>query len=273
MSWLTDRQCFLGAVLVYAASTLYAVFLWRKGFRRHEWASYLLLLLGFLLNTAAMLKRGFLLHKCPVHNLYEATTFVSWGMVGAYLVLGLWPRLRFLSAFASPVLLGVGVFALMPSLDPPHGSQPDFAGGWPSLHAAAIMLAYGAFGLASVAALMYLSQERDLKFHKLRAIFALLPPIQRLERISGGLVLAGFALLTLGLAVSGRIPRPEGVVYWKDAKVLWSLLVWLLYLALLASRWRFAWLGRRFACGTVGAFAFVLLTFWGTNLLSTLHNP
>ena len=42
-------------------------------------------------------------------------------------------------------------------------------------------LSYGAFGLSAVAALMYLTQERNLKFHKLQAIFSLMPPIQRLE--------------------------------------------------------------------------------------------
>ena len=41
--------------------------------------------------------------------------------MAAYLVIGLLPRLRFLGAFASPVLLAIGVFALMPALDPPHG--------------------------------------------------------------------------------------------------------------------------------------------------------
>ena len=60
----------------------------------------------------------------------------------------------------------------MPALDPPHGVHPEFIGGWPSLHGSLILLAYGAFGLASVAALMYLTQEHDLKFHKLRAIFS-----------------------------------------------------------------------------------------------------
>lgn len=258
--------------MVYGVSTLYSVFLWRKGFRQHEWTSYLLLLGAFLFHTVAMLERGFLLHTCPLHNLYEATAFVGWTIVAAYLVFGLWPRLRFWSAFASPVLFGMGVFALMPGLDASHEHQPDFTGGLPSLHASLILLAYGAFGLASVSAVMYLTQEHDLKFHKLRALTALLPPIQRLELITNRLVLAGFVLLTVGLALGGRIPRPAGVVYLKDPKVLWSAALWLLYLALLVTRWRFAWLGRRFACGTIGAFAFVLLTFWGFNLLSPIHS-
>ena len=54
---------------------------------------------------------------------------------------------------------------------------------------------------SAVAALMYLTQEHNLKFHKLQAIFSLLPPIQRLEAVVGRLLLCGFALLTLGLAV------------------------------------------------------------------------
>jgi ABC-type uncharacterized transport system permease subunit len=83
----------------------------------------------------------------------------------------------------------------------------------------------------------------------------------------------GFGLLTLGLYAGGHLPRPEGMKYWKETKVVWSGLLWALYLALLVGRWRFALGGRRFAWGVIGVFAFLLLTFWGTNLLSTLHHP
>jgi ABC-type uncharacterized transport system permease subunit len=54
--------------------------------------------------------------------------------------------------------------------------------------------------------------------------------------------------------------------------VIWSLLVWAAYLVLLVTHQRFGVGGRRFAWGVVGVFAFVLLTFWGTNLLSPLHH-
>lgn len=98
--------------------------------------------------------RGFRLDRCPVNNLYEAIAFVTWTIVATYLVIGMWRRLRFLGAFASPILCAIGVFALMPALDV-RGTQPNFSNGWSSLHAALILLAYGAFGLSSVAALMY----------------------------------------------------------------------------------------------------------------------
>ncbi|MBI3876520.1 MAG: cytochrome c biogenesis protein CcsA, partial [Verrucomicrobia bacterium] len=206
--------------------------------------------------------------------LYEVTTFVAWTIVATYLVIGVVSRLRFLGAFASPVLFAMGVFALMPKLDPPHGPKPDFSGAALSLHAALILLAYGAFGLSCVAALMYLSQEHDLKFHKARALFSLLPPIGRLEAVITRLLIGGFALLTVGLFVGAVwLKPPPGAPFFGDWKVMWSALVWALYLALLVSHWRRLQGGRRFAWGAVGGFAFILLTFWGSNLLSNIHNP
>ena len=167
---------FLCAVILYGISAVYSIFLFRKGFRQDNRVNYLLLLAGFLLHTLAMTQRGFALNRCPVRNLYEATLFIEWTMLAAYLVLGLWHRLRFLGAFASPFLFGIGLFALMPGLDV---VKPDarfhFGGGWLSLHAVLFTLSYGAFGLSAVAAMMYLKQERDLKRHTARAVFSLMP--------------------------------------------------------------------------------------------------
>jgi ABC-type transport system involved in cytochrome c biogenesis permease subunit len=253
---------------------IYSVFLWRKGFRQDSHVTYFLLLLAFGLHTTAMALRGFSLQHCPVTNLYEATIFVMWTIVALYLLMGLWSRLRFLGAFASPVLFAIGVFALMPGLDAPHGVRNEGTSTLTSLHAALMSLSYGAFGLSSAAALMYLTQERNLKFHKLRAILSLLPPIQRLEALVGRLLLTGFVLLTIGLAIGtidlSHTSHPQA--YRGDPKIVWSAVVWLLYAGLIIMRWKFAQGGRRFALGAIGSFVFVLLTFWGSNLLSPLHN-
>jgi ABC-type transport system involved in cytochrome c biogenesis permease subunit len=275
VDWFTDRFSFVLAVVVYGVSMIYSVFLWRNGFRRDNHVTYLLLLLAFGFHTTAMLLRGFRLNHCPVSNLYEATLFAMWTIVAMYMVVGLWSRLRFLGAFASPGLFAVGVFALMPGLDATHGVRPELPVVWTSLHAALMSLSYGAFGLSSVAALMYLTQERNLKFHKLQAIFSLMPPIQRLEAAVGRLLVAGFILLTIGLGLGvvdlAHINNPH--TYRGDPKIVWSAVVWLLYLGLVIMRWRFAQGGRRFALSAIGSFVFVLLTFWGTNVLSPLHNP
>lgn len=273
MAWFTDRHFFLLAVILYGASSAYSVLLWRKGFRTDDRTNYFLLLAAFALHTTAMFLRGFNFKQCPVNNLYEATTFIAWTIVTAFLVIGLAHRLRFLGAFASHVLFFMGVFALMPALDPPHATQPDFSNGLVRLHATLILVAIGAFGLSAVAALMFLSEEHDLKFHKLRAIFSLLPPIQHLERVMNNLLLGGIFLLTVGLVISPFLLKQKFGVYFKNDPLLdYSIFIWLFYLALVVARKKFGG-GRRFAWSAVGSFAFILLTFWGFLLLSPIHHP
>ncbi|HTD68657.1 MAG TPA: cytochrome c biogenesis protein CcsA [Candidatus Limnocylindria bacterium] len=273
MSGFTDRNCFAVAVLIYGISATYSIFLLRRELRHHNRLNYFTLLAAFGFHTGAMLMRGFSLDRCPINNLYEATMFVAWTMTATYLVIGLWPRLRFLGAFAAPILFAIGVFALLTPKDVGAPGHPEFSGGWLTLHVAMFALAYGAFGLSSVAGLMYLTQERDLKLHKMRALLSIMPPIQRLELIIRALLVAGFVLLTGALVVSAVFMQQQGRVFTADFKIFWALFVWVLYLALIVMRWKFWRGGRRFAWGSIAAFAFVLLTFWGSSLMSPLHRP
>ena len=273
MAWLTDRHYFLLAVMLYGLSAVYSVFLWRRGFRKDDHVNFFLLLAGFGLHTTAMLKRGFSLAACPVNNLYEATTFLLWALALACLVVGLLPRLKFLGAFASPVLCAVGVFALMPSLDPPHGPKPDFSNWLTSLHAATILLAYGAFGLGAVAAVMFVLQRRNLKTHKVSAVLSMFPSIQRLEMIATRMVLAGFILLTVGLLVGHDLVHTAGASFFGDPKVVWSALLWLVYLGLLVAHKFLAGPAAPLPFGIIITFVLLLLTFWITNLDSPLHHP
>ncbi|MBC8095680.1 MAG: cytochrome c biogenesis protein CcsA [Akkermansiaceae bacterium] len=254
---------------------IYSVFLWRHGFRKDDRINYILLLAAFALHTIAMFKRGFSFNRCPVNNLYEAITFLSWTIVAALLVIGLFRRFRFLGAFASPILFAIGVFALMPPLDKAHGGKPDFHTDWGSIHGSLILLSCGAFGLSAIAGAMFLTQEHDLKFRKPRAMFSVLPPIQRLEKTMSGLLVSGLALLTLGLAFAPLLIRQveaQGGRFKGDPILYYSGFIWIVYALLLVLRWKFGQVGRRFAWGVVGSFAFLLLTFWGFILISPLHN-
>jgi hypothetical protein len=67
------------------------------------------------------------------------------------------------------------------------------------------------------------------------------------------------------------LPRKEGASYFADSKVLWSALLWLVYLAMLVSHKFFGRSARRFALGIIIAFVFLMLTFGITNMLSPMH--
>ena len=260
------------AVALFGGASVYGVFLWRRGFAREDWWCYGLLATAMIPVSGALLARGFSLQRCPVTNLFEATVFVVWTLLAAHLVVGLLPRLRFLTVLSAPLLLGLGVFGLQPQLDEP-GPILDTAHGLLSLHVTLVLLGYGAFGLSAVAALMYLVQERDLKIHKLRAVLARLPSIERLERVVVEALAAGLGLLTVGLILSvWLVRRTEGAVARGDPKVVWSMLVWAIYVAVLLNRTVWHRGARWVAWGSLGSFTFILLTFWGTNLLSPLHH-
>jgi energy-coupling factor transporter transmembrane protein EcfT len=105
-------------------------------------------------------------------------------------------------------------------------------------------------------------------------VISRLPSIQRLEVIISRALAAGLVLLTVGLVCGvGYLKQKRGVYFSTDASVLYSFVVWLVYLGVLVAHWRFAQRGRRFAWSVVGIFLFVMLTFWGFYLLSDLHNP
>ena len=72
--------------MLYGLSTLYSVFLWRRGFRRDEWVNYFLLATGVAFHTLSITRRGMTLEVCPINNLYEATTFLLWALGLACLV-------------------------------------------------------------------------------------------------------------------------------------------------------------------------------------------
>jgi ABC-type transport system involved in cytochrome c biogenesis permease subunit len=270
---VSDRHWFAGAVLLYGVAAVFGVLVWRRGFRRHDGVVYGLMAVGLVLHTVALVARGIGLSRCPIRNLYEVTTFLLWSIGSANLMIGALRRLRFLGVFVSPLLFGAGIFALMPALDTAPGTE--FVGGvvgWQSLHATFIVLAYGAFGMGALAGLMYLLEEYQLKHDKLRALGSLLPPITRVEAVTGGSLLAGVGLLTAGLAAGVMYMKAaRGSYFSADPFVLYAVQTWLFYLGLVMARWKFAQRGRRLAVGAVAGFAFLLLTFWGFYLLSGLH--
>ncbi|SVD66758.1 uncharacterized protein METZ01_LOCUS419612, partial [marine metagenome] len=163
MNW-SDKAYFCIAVTIYGIGMVYSIFLWRKGFRRDDWAVYGLLGSGLAFHTLAMALRGFSLDQCPITNLYEATAFIMWTIVAGYLLVGVWQRFRFVGAFASPLLFALGVFALFPDMVPKV--EHDYSGALSSLHKALLLLSFGGFGLSAVGAAMYLTQENDLKLHR-----------------------------------------------------------------------------------------------------------
>ncbi len=142
------------------------------------------------------------------------------------------------------------------------GSPLLGAGPWVWLHATIALLSYGAFGLASALAAMYLLQERQLRVKAFSRLYRHLPALEEMDRACWWLVGSGFALLTLALA-SGTLQAGrlwEGP-WARDGKVLASAGVWLFYAACLALRAWAGWRGRRLAYLSLLGFAVILVNY------------
>jgi ABC-type uncharacterized transport system permease subunit len=102
---------------------------------------------------------------------------------------------------------------------------------------------------------MYLVQERRLKDRK-RMPKGGLPPLESLDRAIHRFLLAGFPLLTLGVA-SGTVRADvlEGGSADEVLRTVLGYVTWLLIAGVLLLRAAAGWRGRRAAYGTVAGFA------------------
>lgn len=230
---------------------------------RRSRLNFFAILGGFLGQTAFLYLRGERIGRCPLTNLFEVFIFLAWAMVLFYLLIGPTYRLSLLGVFTSPVVFVLQIGALLfPGLDRVAPAR-SVVNGWMELHAAASIVAYGAFALAGIAGVMYLVQERQLKTHHLRSIFFHLPPIRDLATANLRLILTGFALLTIGLGAGFAV----GGLASHAVKIAWSVGVWLIYAFILGAEYGHRLSPRRGAWLSVGALAIVVCTLWGIRFI------
>src|SRR5205814_3498159 len=153
--------CFLAAV----ARTILAL---RAGIFPRGRFNFIAIALGFLFQSAFLYVRGHELHRCPLTNLFEVFVFLAWSVALIYMLVGPAYRLSLMGAFTAPLVFLLQAFALIAPIDVRHASKAP-ANSWLEFHASTSIIAYGAFGLACIAGVMYLVQERQLKTHHLHS--------------------------------------------------------------------------------------------------------
>jgi ABC-type uncharacterized transport system permease subunit len=126
--------------------------------------------------------------------------------------------------------------------------------------------------VAFVAGLMYLVQANLLKHKRAPRFGFALPSLEQTERLNRGAITVAFPLLTfgllIGLALELAVRRSgEMVIGWTDPKVLSAGAMWLVFSVLLHARFRPAMRGRRVMVLTMVAFAFLVFTWVGVDLL------
>jgi ABC-type uncharacterized transport system permease subunit len=146
------------------------------------------------------------------------------------------------------------------------GPSPGVSNRWIIIHVGLIMVGYAGLFFSLFASILYLIQERNLKAKgSAGALKSRLPALATIDEIGYKCLVFGFPFMTLGL-IAGSILAEErfGSKYFGDPKILLSILMWVVYMVLLYTRWSAGWRGRRAAYLSAFAFAAAMLA-WSVN--------
>lgn len=222
---------------------------------------------GFLCHSANLLGTMMTTGQVPIMTFKEAMSFFAWGLVLVLVIVGLTRGFQVLGAFILPLaLLSLVSATLAPS---PSGNTlpPVFQTVW--VHVTLSMLGTIGFGVAFVAGVMYVLQERLLKSKQFNVLYFKLPPLDFLDSLNQRSILLGFPLLTLGIltgAVSAQLTKGS-YLSWNPEQV-WAMVTWVFYLAVILGRVTVGWRAKKAAYLTIVGFAGVILTFVGILLKS-----
>lgn len=113
--------------------------------------------------------------------------------------------------------------------------------------------------LAGLLALIYLWQDWRLRSKKLGCPLEL-PSIHTLDDWGVRLLTTAFILMTGGMIAGSVMARQLWGAYWYlDARQVWSVLVWILFAAVLIARFFAGWRGRKASIISVAGVLFMLV--------------
>ncbi|HAR46053.1 MAG: c-type cytochrome biogenesis protein CcsB [Nitrospirae bacterium GWC2_57_13] len=255
-------QFFQAAMVVYLlAAAGYIAYIIAPEKKNRAVFSLVATVAGFLLHTAYFILRWSESSRIPITGFFEAINFLGMGIVLVFLIMEARYRIAALGSFMLPlvVLLMVPALAVSGKI---VDLNPVLKSGWLGIHTSLAVLGDSAFAFACIISVMYLIQERQLKKKHLGAIFHRLPSLEIMDTIGYKAISFGWPLFTLGMVTGSIWAEIAWGTYWSwDPKETWSLITWVIYLAILHLR-TLGWRGKKMAYLTIAGFLFVLVSFF-----------
>jgi cytochrome c-type biogenesis protein CcsB len=241
-----------------------------SGRREADWGRFAILLnvLGWGLHLGMLVTRGLAAERWPWGNMYEFMAAITFAAVTAFLVLLARQRIMFLGAFVmlfAVIALGIATFWLYTDVGP---LVPALQSYWIAIHVTAAITATGAFTVAGLSTVLYLTASRGM------AGTGRLPGPESLDRLAHRVTMFAFPIWTFAV-IAGAIWADEAWGrYWGwDPKEIWSFVTWVVYAGYLHARATAGWKGRKAAIVSLIAYGCLLFNFFGVNyLFSGLHS-
>ena len=207
---------------------------------------------GVVAHTAAVVTRGFAVHRAPWGNMYEFVTALTCVAAIFFLFVMIKYRAWALGVFvmgAVVVALGLAetlIYTAAGQLVPALQSY------WLDIHVTAMTLATGIFFVAAVLGVVYLAADRSAKrvaagrAGSANGILRRLPSIEQIDRLTYRTVMFGFPVWTFGVIAGAIWADQAWGRYWGwDPVETWAFITWVLYAAFLHARATAGWRGRR----------------------------
>jgi cytochrome c-type biogenesis protein CcsB len=252
-------QAALGAYLLSAAG--YIAYILKPSRSWTGSASLWVAVAGFLSHAAYFALRWTESGRIPITGFFEAANFLGMGIIFVFLIMEFRYKIAALGSFMLPlvVVLMIPVLFLSGAI---KELNPLLKSGWLGVHTSLAVLGDSAFAFACIVSIMYLIQERQVKAKHLGAIFHRLPSLDIMDTLGYKALTIGWPLFTLGMITGSIWANSAWGTYWSwDPKETWSLITWVIYLALLHLR-TIGWRGRKMAVLSIAGFMFVMISFF-----------
>ncbi len=194
-----------------------------------------------------------------------ALSLMLWLALVIYWVESFYARLDGLQTLVLPL---AAVSALLPALFPGQHVLSNADSAVFRAHFLVAMVAYSLFTLAALHAIIMAAVEKRLHRGKLTRPLASLPPLLAMEALLFRLILIAFVLLTLALATGFVFSESLfGKAVKFDHKILFSIISWCIFAALLLGRYIYGWRGRTALRWTLAGFVTLLLAYVGSRFV------
>lgn len=219
---------------------------------------------GGLFHLVAIVEEGLTAHHFPANGFFESMSFCALIVTVLFLFVYWRYRAESLSVFIFPLVF---VMTLVAALGSPVSawSNPVVRNSWLVVHVVCIMLGYAALVFTSVAAIVYLFQEHELKRKKPHNFYYRLPPLATLDDLISKSLGVGFVFITVGIIVGSVWAFVEFGTRWiADPRIAISFFTWGIYLAMVFFRVSAGWRGRKAAILAIMALCCSAIT-WATH--------
>ncbi|MGH9440900.1 MAG: cytochrome C assembly family protein [Thermoanaerobaculia bacterium] len=252
------------ALALYIGAEAFAIAHLRRTSPRYGRVTTALLGAGMLVHFLALQTRARHLHSVPYRDLPDSMSLFAWMLAATYGILLIRHRERSTAPFLLPlVILFLAVSFLTPSRLRP--ANPKLTGTLFAFHVTLAILGYAALSLSFVLALLYLVQTRQLRSRRTGLLFSRLPALDVLNGLQRTTIGIGVIALSIASVLGALWARKTWGSIW-DAKLVWTLLTILLYLAILLAG-PLGLRGKKTAWLSITGFSLILFSYTIVNLV------